>query len=43
MGFELCGLDESLYDRAGVSEGETALYFARPVYEAGEPHWRSQE
>ena len=43
MGFELCGLDESLYDRAGVSEGETALYFARPVHEAGEPHWRSQE
>lgn len=29
MGFELVGLDRTLYD--GVVAGETALYFARPV------------
>jgi ribosomal protein S18 acetylase RimI-like enzyme len=32
LGFELCGLDASLYDPAGVSAGETALYFARTLH-----------
>lgn len=31
IGFELCGLDTSLYDPAGPATGETALYFARPL------------
>ncbi len=31
VGFELCGLDVSLYDPASGAAGETALYFARPV------------
>jgi len=31
VGFELCGLDVSLYDPASDVAGETALYFARPV------------
>lgn len=31
LGFELCGLDTSLYDSAVTLPGETALYFARPV------------
>ena len=31
LGFELCGLDASLYDPAGLAAGETALYFARPL------------
>ncbi|MDP9351200.1 MAG: GNAT family N-acetyltransferase [Chloroflexota bacterium] len=30
-GFELCGLDTALYDRASPVGGETALYFARSV------------
>ncbi len=34
MGFELCGLDVSLYDPAGPAAGETALYFARPLPDA---------
>jgi ribosomal protein S18 acetylase RimI-like enzyme len=31
LGFELCGLDASLYDPAGPAARETALYFARPL------------
>jgi ribosomal protein S18 acetylase RimI-like enzyme len=31
VGFELCGLDLSLYDPASAAVGETALYFALPV------------
>jgi ribosomal protein S18 acetylase RimI-like enzyme len=31
VGFELCGLDVSLYDPAGAVGGETALFFTRPV------------
>jgi ribosomal protein S18 acetylase RimI-like enzyme len=34
MGFELCGLDASLYDPVGPAAGETALYFARPLPDA---------
>ena len=29
VGFELCGLDASLYE--GEQAGETALYFMRPL------------
>jgi ribosomal protein S18 acetylase RimI-like enzyme len=36
-GFELCGLDTSLYDSADPSAGETALYFARSLSGADEP------
>ncbi len=35
MGFELCGLDASLYDPAGPAAGETALYFARLLQSGG--------
>ena len=35
MGFELCGLDASLYDPAGPVGSETALYFARPLQQGG--------
>lgn len=31
LGFSLCGMDASLYDPAGPSGTETALYFARTV------------
>jgi ribosomal protein S18 acetylase RimI-like enzyme len=31
LGFELCGLDLSLYDPTSVATGEAALYLARPV------------
>ena len=31
LGFELCGLDASLYDPAWEGEEETALYFSRAV------------
>lgn len=31
LGFELCGLDLSLYEPASVAPGEAALYFARAV------------
>jgi len=34
MGFELCGLDGSLYDLENVSAEETALYFYRPLWQA---------
>ena len=37
VGFELCGLDVSLYDPASVSAGETALYFYRPLLPAPGP------
>ena len=35
MGFELFGLDASLYDPAGPVGSETALYFARPLQQGG--------
>ena len=31
MGFELCGLDSSLYDPSGMPAEEIALYVARPL------------
>ncbi|MGI8857314.1 MAG: GNAT family N-acetyltransferase [Thermomicrobiales bacterium] len=31
VGFNLCGLDVSLYDPASEAAGETALYFMRPL------------
>jgi ribosomal protein S18 acetylase RimI-like enzyme len=31
LGFELCGLDTSLYDPTDASASETALYFVRPL------------
>jgi ribosomal protein S18 acetylase RimI-like enzyme len=31
LGFELCGLDTSLYDTIGPAAGETALYFTRAL------------
>jgi ribosomal protein S18 acetylase RimI-like enzyme len=31
VGFELCGLDTSLYDPTGPAAAETALYFSRPL------------
>jgi ribosomal protein S18 acetylase RimI-like enzyme len=30
-GFQLCGLDESLYEPEGCSRDEVALFFARPI------------
>jgi ribosomal protein S18 acetylase RimI-like enzyme len=45
MGFELCGLDQSLYDPAGTSGNETALYFMLPLgTDEGPPnHGRTDE
>lgn len=31
LGFTLCGLDLTLYDPSGPTEGEAALYFVRPL------------
>jgi ribosomal protein S18 acetylase RimI-like enzyme len=31
MGFQLCGLDQTLYAPDSEAAGETALYFARPI------------
>lgn len=36
LGFELCGLDASLYDPASPAAGETALYLALPLRPGGE-------
>jgi len=33
MGFELCGLDVTLYDPASIVAGETALYFSKSLDE----------
>lgn len=37
VGFELCGLEASLYDPASPVGAETALYFARPLVGASAP------
>ena len=31
LGFELCGLDQSLYDPLGAGAGETALFLSRDL------------
>ena len=31
VGFELCGVDTSLYDPEGDASGECALFFFRPI------------
>jgi ribosomal protein S18 acetylase RimI-like enzyme len=37
LGFELCGLDVSLYDPARVAAEETALYFYRALLQEPGP------